>query len=416
MEMIIRFEHVTKRYYLGSHRAHTRYLLPEFMQNFIDNRRLKHDHHQARSGILNALRDVSFEIQPGEALGLIGPNGAGKTTTMSLLAGITAPTEGRVTVHGRVSALIQLGAGFHPELTGRENIYLNGTIMGLKKKKIDSILESIIAFSELESFIDTPIKRYSSGMQVRLGFAVAVHTEPEILLIDEVLAVGDAGFKTKCYQKIRELKDIGTTVVLVSHDLSQIKNLSDRAILLTKGMVVKAGEVDSVIDAYYQAVFGAGSPMQTNTNQGENSTGKRLEVIGSAQITEVKFLNETGEATDKFKTGDAFTISISYLAKDRIEKPAFGIAIHTADGITLIGVNTKIDNYPIETLQGVGRMEFTIPELSLLPGTYLVSVGLHDKYMGFYDRKSLAFTFQVVSGPTTSGLVLPPHEWKLSIP
>ena len=205
MEPVIKFENVSKRYLLGSRRAYVRYLLPNWVQNRLEKRNIQKNGDQNKD--FWAVNNVSFNAYPGEVVGIIGPNGSGKTTTLSLLAGITSHTSGKISVKGRIGALIKLGAGFHPDLTGRENIYLNGSILGLRKSEIDQLYEDIVDFSEMEEFIDTPVKRYSSGMYVRLGFAVAVHIDPEILLVDEILSVGDVAFQSRCLNRIGEIKD-----------------------------------------------------------------------------------------------------------------------------------------------------------------------------------------------------------------
>jgi ABC-type polysaccharide/polyol phosphate transport system ATPase subunit len=403
MTPIIQFQNVSKLYYLGSKRAYLRYLLPGSFQRDSKARNGQND------GELWALKDFSFEVEPGESVGLIGPNGAGKTTTLSILAGITQPTSGEATVQGRVGALIQLGAGFHPELTGRENIYLNGVIMGLSTRKINQIIDEIIEFSELEKFIDTPIKRYSSGMNVRLGFSIAVNLNPDILLIDEVLAVGDASFKSKCFGKLRGLRQSGVTVILVSHEMSQIRNLCDRAIFI-KNQLIASGDVNDVIQCYYDRVFSGQQELEPKV---ENS-----EVSGSsatvARISSVELLNQQGERTNQYTTGETLRIRINYQANEAIESPAFGVSIHSDEGLRLIGVNTQSDNYEIRTIEGKGSIEFIISSLPFLHGSYLVSVGFHDQFMGFYDRKNLAYKFYVTKGPPAAGVIYPDHEWKLT--
>lgn len=411
MNSAIVFDRVYKHYYLGSRRAYARYLVPGRNRAGGDVEKLLVEGDSHDKTHVWALKDVSFEVKPGEVLGIIGPNGAGKTTALSLLAGITAPTSGRIAVRGRMSALIRLGAGFHPDLTGRENIYLNASIMGLKKREVAEIVDDIIAFAELERFIDTPVKRYSSGMYVRLGFSVAVHTQPEILLIDEVLAVGDSSFKAKCYAKIRDIRGSGATAILVSHDMSQIKNLCDRAILLD-GQIVAEGDVDQVVKAYYQRVFRdqespAHEPSAAAQNNGQNVS------TGPIRITNVSFFKDDVPCIDGFVTGDPLRIRIDYYAEERAPLPAFGVGIHSMDGATLIGTNTKIDEVAIDEIEGTGTVEFVVPSLTLLPGTYLVSVGLHDQFMGFYDRKTMAYRFKIVDGPVSAGVFSPPHRWEL---
>ncbi|RLG42989.1 MAG: ABC transporter ATP-binding protein, partial [Thermoproteota archaeon] len=284
MSVAIRFENVSKRYKLGVRGGGSlREAASDLFRRMLGR---KGDNPADDSKYIWALKDVSFEVEEGEALGIIGPNGAGKTTILKLLSGITKPTRGRIWLKGRVSSLIELGAGFHQDLTGRENIYLNGTILGLKRKEIDEKFRSIVEFSELEKFIDTPIKRYSSGMYVRLGFAVAVHVDPEILLVDEVLAVGDMAFQRKCLNRMREmLRKESTTVVFVSHNLSAVQGLCDRVIWLDKGSIVEEGEPKRVISKYIERMS------TSSTNPEENFRDDRIRWgSGGVRITKVRLL------------------------------------------------------------------------------------------------------------------------------
>lgn len=414
MNPIIRFQDVSKHYLLGSQRSYARYLLPWRAKGPADPSESTPDSPEDDVHQIWALRNVSFEVMPGETVGLIGPNGAGKTTVLSLLAGITAPTKGQIEARGRIGALIRLGAGFHPDLTGRENIYLNGSIVGLTRRQIDTVIDEVISFAELERFIDTPIKRYSSGMYVRLGFSVAVHTVPDILLIDEVLAVGDASFKSKCFSKLRDIRDRGTTVILVSHQMSQIKNLCDRALLLN-GQVLMEGDVDQVVKAYYQQLVHSDETGGEKPGHDSRSSGNP-KLQGPIRIVGVSFFKGEVPCNDGFATGDTMRIRIDYHAEKAAPEPAFGIGIHSIDGTTLIGTNTKIDEVFIEKIEGRGSVEFVLPNLALLPGTYLVSVGLHDRFMGFYDRRPTAYRFKVVEGPVSAGYFSPPHFWQLKPP
>jgi len=250
MKPAVRFENVSKRYELGTGQASLKRLVTKPIKRLIGRKNKLHP-----SQVLWALRDVSFAVEPGSALGLVGPNGSGKTTSLKLLSKITFPTSGKIDVNGRISALIELGAGFHPDLTGRENVYLNGTILGMKRQEIDERFDQIVEFSGLERFIDTPVKRYSSGMYVRLGFSVAAHVEPDVLLVDEVLAVGDAQFRQKCAQRIEELQKIGTTIVFVAHNLYLVRSVCDKAVFLLNGETQQMGDVDDVISSYENWLF-----------------------------------------------------------------------------------------------------------------------------------------------------------------
>jgi ABC-type uncharacterized transport system ATPase subunit len=246
-------------------------------------------------------------------------------------------------------------------------------------------------------------------MHVRLGFSVAVHINPDILLIDEVLAVGDASFKAKCYSMVRKLRQSGVTVILVSHDLSQIRNLCDRAMFL-QNQLVMSGNVDDVIQHYYEAVS------LKNSDMVPSQGGKETDEISNApvRISNVEFLNQRGEPNDQFNTGDTLRLRISYHADELIEKPAFGISVYSAEGVRLIGVNTRLDNYEVHSIEGDGSIEFIIYDLQLLHGTYFVSITLHDQFMGTYDRKLMAYKFYIAKSPVASGVIFPKHEWKIS--
>jgi lipopolysaccharide transport system ATP-binding protein len=250
MKPAVEFKNVSKRYELGTGQTSIGRVLARPIK-----RMLGRNVEPAEDKILWALRDLSFTVQPGRALGLVGPNGSGKTTSLKLLSKITQPTSGSIDVNGRISALIELGAGFHQDLTGRENVYLNGTILGMTRQDIDKRFDQIVAFSEIERFIDTPVKRYSSGMYVRLGFAVAAHVEPDVLLVDEVLAVGDAQFRLKCARRIEELQALGTTIVFVAHNLYLVRSVCDDAVFLLHGEMQDQGPVDDVLASYENWLF-----------------------------------------------------------------------------------------------------------------------------------------------------------------
>lgn len=405
---VVCVRNVSKRYRLGVGRGSLRESLGTLPRRLLGTSK--------EPGVdeneLWALKDVDFAVQRGEALGIIGPNGAGKTTALKLLAGVTRPTSGTIEVSGKLSALIELGAGFHPDLTGRENVYLNGAILGLSKREIDVLFDEIVDFAGLERFIDTPVKRYSSGMYVRLGFAVAAHTSPQVLLVDEVLAVGDASFRSKCYDRIRRLRENGTTVILVSHDMTQVKNLADRAVLLVGGRVREQGNVDAVIKAYHEIAY-QGDLRSLPDQDLRPFDGNVEKSRPPIEIKEVRLLNNDGTRTDNFATGETLRVEIQYHAHEAVLEPAFGVSIHALDGAFLTGSNTKISGYPIGRLEGQGTIEFVIPELMLVPGRYLIGVVIHDRFMGSHDRRDQSYRFQVIDGPTTAGMFYSPHSWDL---
>jgi len=306
---VIEFENVRKAYRLGQGRGSLRDAIPQLFGRVVGRGNGDRD-------LLWALDGVSFEVEAGEVLGLIGPNGAGKTTTLKLLSRVIQPTSGRIVVNGRMSALIELGAGFHPDLTGRENVYLNASILGLKKQEVDAKFDEIVEFAELTEFIDTPVKRYSSGMFVRLGFAVAAHVEPDVLLVDEVLAVGDHMFRDKCVQRINAFREVGKTMIIVSHNEEMIQKLCTRTIFLYKGRVVYQGDTQKALNLYH-----------TGYTDDALYTGKRVDgredPAREMQITDVVLLDGGGQARNSFLTGEPMTVQIRFRANTPVDNPVF---------------------------------------------------------------------------------------------
>jgi lipopolysaccharide transport system ATP-binding protein len=361
-----------------------------------------------------ALKDVSFAIERGKTLGIIGPNGSGKSTVLKLISRILEPTSGRIDVGGRVSALIELGAGFHPDLTGRENVYLNGSLLGFSRKEMEAKFKRIVEFSELEKFIDVPIKHYSSGMHMRLGFAVAIHVDPDVLLIDEILAVGDQAFQRRCLDKIGELKSQGVTILFVSHDLEAVRNLCTSAIWLENGVVQERGTTDRVIDSYLNNVTAMteaqlGRVWQTGDN--ENRWGS-----GEVEITEVKFLDAQGKERRAFKTGERMVVRLSYQAHTEVKHPVFGIAIYSSGGVQVNGPNTKLSNYAVESVEGPGEIDYIVELLPLLEGTYELSAVVYDQdCLHAYDHQHRMHSFIVQRGAVKEryGMIYIPGEWRL---
>jgi ABC-type polysaccharide/polyol phosphate transport system ATPase subunit len=400
-----------------------------------------------------ALRDVSFCVSAGETLGLIGSNGSGKSTCLKLLARILEPTSGTIRVEGRVSALLELGAGFHPELTGRENVFLSGSVLGLKRREMARRLDDIVAFAELERFIDIPVKFYSSGMYVRLAFALAINVQPDILLVDEVLAVGDKAFQDKCLERINELKGSGITIVLVSHDLSMIRNLCSRAIWLDDGLLCESGITHAVAERYLQHVReqeeaaayqqrdkkrlaeqcapetpSAAQEASAGAVPAESQATCEAAVEGDpiarqrgrwgtreVEIVDVLFLDAEGKERLLLATGEAATIVLRYCARQRIENPVFGVAIHRNDGLHMNGTNTHINQYHIPSIEGEGEVRYAIRALPLLEGTYYLSVAVHDESeTRTYDYQNLAHRFSVYADKVVErvGTVYIPAGWQ----
>jgi len=357
-----------------------------------------------------ALRDVSFNVPAGTTFGIVGENGSGKSTLLKIIARIIKPTAGNVRVNGRVAALLELGAGFHPELTGRENIYLYGSILGLSRREVTACFDGIVDFAELGDFIDTPVKHYSSGMLVRLGFAVAVHLNPDILITDEVLAVGDEAFQHKCLGRIYEFARVGKTIILVSHDLNLVRQLCDQALWLDQGRVRALGDPVAVTRAYLdwaneKAFLRVGGPGAVR-----NRRWGSFEV----EVTRVELLDGAGSPTWFFATGDPLTIRIYYRAHRRVERPVFGVGLHQGESVQITGPNTKFAGLEIDFIEGDGVVEYRVRELNLTRGVYLVSVAVSDHSLThLYDYHDRLYRFEVRPRPGREafGPVYLPAEW-----
>lgn len=355
-----------------------------------------------------ALKEITFDVSPGEVLGIIGPNGSGKTTLLSILARTMVPTTGTAEVSGRVSSLLELGAGFHPDLTGRENVYLNASIMGIPRSVIDRKFAEIVEFSGLGHFIETPIKFYSSGMVVRLGFSVAVEVDPDILLLDEVLAVGDEAFQKKSGKRIQGFKENGKTIVVVSHDMNMIRRFCRRVIHLEKGKIVNQGPVEKVVAEYIERV-------QTALAGHGPAAGMRHEWGNrEAEIRRVRITNQNGEVTGSFHAGDDLVVSVDFYARHRIEEPVFGFALHEAGKVLCFGSNTQMGEVEISAIEGEGRLTFRLPALPLLTGNYHLSLSIHSQdHLTNYHRQEFFYPLTVLSPLRGEGIFSLPVEWEL---
>lgn len=361
-----------------------------------------------------ALRDVSFNVERGEVLGIIGSNGAGKSTVLKLLSGIIIPNKGEIKLQGRLSALIEVTAGFHPELTGRENVYLNGTILGMKKKEIDAKFDEIIDFSGIKEFIDTPVKRYSSGMFSRLGFSVAAHMDPDILLVDEVLSVGDIAFQAKCAQKMRQLLNSGVTIVLVSHNLSLIQGLCKKVILFDKGMMLKEGIAAEVIP-YYENVVYTQREEELKKEITASDYKVRLSNETPVRITNVSLSNGGLKQKESFSTGESISVRLEVEAKGEIEDPIFLLEIIRSDGLLCCASNSKDSKFHLGKLNGKTAITIDLGNLNLTPGIYILKLSLWDKEMihPYVIRKNdiLKISSSVV-GNNFGGVFLQPIVWR----
>jgi lipopolysaccharide transport system ATP-binding protein len=401
---VIAFDHVSKCFNLQRSGARS---FPEAVVRLLDRRR--------RQEPFWVLDDVSFSVAPGTTLGLIGPNGAGKSTVLKLISRIIEPTAGEVRVDGRVGALLELGAGFHPDLSGRENIYLNGSILGLSRAEIRHKLDAIVDFSELGRFIDVPVKHYSSGMYVRLGFAVAVHIDPEILLVDEVLAVGDASFQHKCLDRVAQLRRDGVTILLVSHDLDTIQLLCDEALWFSQGRIQRQGAVTDVVMAYLNDVARreeGGGAQGVPPSHADKRWG-----TGKIRIWKVELCNGDGTPSSTFHTGDPMEIHLHYRTRERVAAPVFGLAIHHQNGTHICGPNTGFGRLDLPAVSGEGEVVYRIPALPLLEGAYLISVAAHHQAdVEMYDFQDRLYPFRVYPGrtPECYGLVTLNGTWSVA--
>lgn len=375
--------------------------------------RMKSDWHRKKPDDFWALRGVSLEIQPGEVVGIVGRNGAGKSTLLKLLSRITVPTEGRIRINGRVASLLEVGTGFHQELTGRENIFLNGAILGMSRNEIIRKFDEIVAFSEVEEFLDTPVKRYSSGMYVRLAFAVAAHLEPEILIVDEVLAVGDASFQKKCLGKMGTFAQSGRTVLFVSHNMEAVRNLCQRGIWMKNGQVHKDGDIDDIVETYFNDIAGERSFSCENAEYGLS--------IGSVVLR-----NKKGKECNQFYPGEDLVVEINYDAKNRLEQPHVTLSVHGMNGCCFTA-NMLLDGQRPDAMAGAGRIACRFKALPLLPQTFSVRMSVKAKNgtdviinqqdVGYFtvvgDLLDYGFTGDFRSRAAQSTPVIVPYEWCL---
>ncbi len=388
----------------------------------------------------NVLKNISFEVEKGQAVGLIGHNGCGKSTTLKLLTRIMYPDSGSIAMRGRVSSLIELGAGFHEDMSGRENIYINASIFGLNRSEIDKRLEEIIAFSELEEFIDNPVRTYSSGMYMRLAFSIAINVDADILLIDEILTVGDFNFQAKCFNRLREVKAAGTTIVIVSHSMEQIEQICDRSIWIHDGTIRQEGrprdvhpeyvdfmgekrqelawrETEDTIEEINEENEEAHSEddiEDSSEERDETGETKKRWGNGDARIKKIALLDEQGKEKLVFKTGQAVTIQISYEVKKEVEDAVFGIGIFRSDGIQCYGTNTWIDKQDKFNLKEDGIAEISIPDMNLISGEYLLDVAIQAKKYIAVDYYREAYRFEVFSDINDVGIARIEHEWKIN--
>ncbi|MDE5556641.1 MAG: ABC transporter ATP-binding protein [Ruminococcus sp.] len=388
------------------------------------------------------LKGISFQVRRGEAIGLIGHNGCGKSTTLKLLTKIMYADSGEIVMKGRVSSLIELGAGFHPDMSGRENIYTNASIFGLTKKEVDARFNKIVEFSELKDFIDNPVRTYSSGMYMRLAFSVAINVDADILLIDEILAVGDTNFQTKCFNRLRELKSHGMTIIIVTHDLSTIEKFCDRAIWLNDGIIVREGRSDEVVDAYFSFMNDKKIEHEIKTEKEtenipeqasepkppeeiieipketpENNNGIDYSAnrfgLKYVEIKKAEMLNHENKDVRIFRTGENLKIKIHYHINKKLDEYVFGFGFYTLEGKCLYGNNTQLDRIKLNPTNSDGIISVEIENLPLLAGQYILNVAVVDADgtpMDFYRNYC---EFEVISDDRSTGYFSISHEWRL---
>jgi lipopolysaccharide transport system ATP-binding protein len=367
-----------------------------------------------------ALREIEFHLEPGRMIGVIGRNGSGKSTLLRLIGDVLKPDEGWVKTQGRIGALLNLGSHFHSDLTGRENVYVSGVIAGLTRREVAERFDSIVAFAELEEFIDGPLRTYSTGMRMRLAFAVAVHIEPDILLIDEVLAVGDLAFRQKCFERIQQFKEEGCTILLVTHDIGQVKDLCDEAIWLHQGKLMAHDDPNTVVTEYEMAMR-AETRRRTPKAQAESSNNGKLVAnknrFGSQEVNirNVRLLDGQGAPVTELNSGEPLCVEIEYDAPIAIEAPIFSITIDHEEYKICCTTNTVASGLTLPTLQGSGQIRTYFERLDLNGGRYFINVGIYEQNWNYsYDFHWRAYPLTIQAGGSEKGVLHPPHRWELA--
>lgn len=391
MTPTITVEQVAKRYRIGRWHSNLRSLFGAWWHN------TREEYHWA-------VQNINFALNPGESLGIIGPNGAGKTTVLKLLSRVTQPTHGAIRVNGRLSALIELGAGFHPDLTGRENIYLNGAILGMRRREIQKRFDQIIDFAGIGHYLDTPVKRYSSGMYARLGFAIAVHVSPNVFLVDEVLAVGDYAFQQKCYARMDELRHNGTTLIFVSHNMEAVRHVCDKGLVMYRGQNIFQGTASEAVVAYSDAIRQAARAVPQMAPAEEGLAQRAMTF--DAEIVRVQLLDLAGNPVSTLKTGGMATVGIDVDFHQAVLHPIFSLTIRTPDGRLVYDTTTRWMNIETPNFSGGEqcRVLFTL-QLPLLDGEYELGADVATTtFSHYYDRMERALSFYVESSGRAQGI------------
>jgi ABC-type polysaccharide/polyol phosphate transport system ATPase subunit len=410
-DYVVEFDHVYKKFAMGEQHTTLRdFIAAGFGKVFRPGNRP--DPAQLKKQEFWAVKDLSFHLKKGESMGIIGPNGSGKSTTLKLLSGILRPEQGTYNVKGRLSALIEVGAGFHPDLTGRENVFLNGSILGMTRKEVQSKFADIVEFAGVGDFIDTPVKRYSSGMAVRLGFAVAAFIEPDVLLVDEVLAVGDTEFRNRCHNRMTQMLNRGVTMILVSHNLEEVRNLCDRTIMLFKGEKLVDGPTQKVVEEYHARVVEL-IKIDQATDAARDGAAKEESPV---EVTSVQFIDKDGMVTDTLMTGDPMTIRVNYHAHQRVERPQIGIDIDwAAEDQLATCFDTQQDGTTLGAIApGKGYIDCKVGPMLMVPNVYSVNVRILDgdnaTLLGGTQRNRFILNERVV----VNGFFGLPHRWEQS--
>jgi ABC-type polysaccharide/polyol phosphate transport system ATPase subunit len=385
----IEVENLTKRFRLYKDKP------TSLKERVLRLRRVRYEH-------FTALKDIRLDIEAGTTVGLLGRNGSGKSTLLKCIAGILQPTSGLVRTTGRMAALLELGAGFHPELSGRENVYLNGSILGLKRVEVDRIFDDIVGFAELEAFIDTPVKHYSSGMYVRLGFAVAINVDPEILLVDEVLAVGDEAFQRKCIEKVRTFQAEGRTIVVVTHAADLVRQMCDKAAALDHGSLVAEGAPNEVIREFRERLLAASTPAEDIT--AELARSEMSPMWGRVKIADVRIVYATPDQ-EAVVVGEPMRIEVTLDAPEPVDDVVVGLAVYNSMGWLVFGTNTDIHHVDLGTVSGRRVVAFDCAQVPLLDGTYAVTIGAHTKGGLVYDNWEQRRRFEVAAPGREIGIV-----------
>lgn len=414
---VISLQNVSKKFVIHHDRPRS------FQELLIKTLGRNHNHSREEFWVL---RDLTLEVEQGEMLGIIGSNGAGKSTLLKLIAGIIQPTSGKITVKGRLAALLELGAGFHPDLTGRENIFLSGSILGLTAREMRSRFDDIVSFAELERFIDMPLKYYSSGMQVRLGFSIATSLDPDILLIDEVLAVGDEAFQKKCLARIDEFRRCGKTILFVSHNLEAIKQLCTRVLWLETNQPAMEGPAIEIAEKYRLYVWEEearkrdatpaarhGAVERSDTKQDNKDEPKTHWGTGEIIVSDVRLVNRAGLPVHFIQCGEPLTIEIHYRVQRPVSDVVFGIAIHRSDGLWCYGTNTNIDAVNPSPLADSGVVYIDFPRFGFITGEYTLDVAVHSSDGHAYDYWHPYCAFSVRSHIQDVGVYRPVHQWRI---